>query len=241
MEGNCALPPSFPVAKLLLLGEIHGTAESPALVRKVVCAISEKESVGLGLEIPRSEQPLIDAYLSSAGRATDKALLLASSFWANDRDGRSSEAMFGLIEAVRYLKQQRRDIHVFLFDWQPDTHLERNIAIATGIRAYVLAHPQRTVVTLMGNIHAMKKDRGAGSDTIVPSGKLLLNLNPISVELASPSGTAWVCMPECRAHIFPKGKTDALPIGIGPGRFGGYDFAYRLPTATASKPAGSGG
>lgn len=241
VDHRCITPESFPRKKLLLLGEIHGTVESPALVASLACALSKETSIAVGLEIPKSDQPLIDSYLSSRGGPKDKVLLLSSYFWGKGRDGRSSKAMFDLIETIRDLNRRGRGIAVFAFDWQPNSALERNVALADGIRSYVVAHPEKTIIVLTGNIHAMKQDRGSGKDLLIPSGKLLADLEPISVELATPSGNSWMCIPGCGIHNIPKGKTDSLPAGIGPGRFGGYDFTFRLPSTTASTPAVGGG
>src|ERR1051326_1106924 len=94
------LGPLLEPGSVLLLGEMHGTEESPAFVDRAAClAHKAGQPVTVALEIPVQEEPLISAYLSSQGGEKDRAALLRGSFWADPyQDGRRSKAMLGLIE-----------------------------------------------------------------------------------------------------------------------------------------------
>lgn len=88
--------------------------------------------------------------MAGRGTAEDARTLLASDFWQQGRDGRSSRAMLALIEGLRVLKHAARPVDLFAFDDQPGTELERNVAIATGLRRSREAHPDTRNIALMG-------------------------------------------------------------------------------------------
>src|SRR5262245_61858050 len=67
--------------RFTLLGEQHGTREIPAFVGDAVCQAAAGGPVRLALEISRSEQPRIDAYLNSSGGPSARAALLEGPFW----------------------------------------------------------------------------------------------------------------------------------------------------------------
>lgn len=193
----------------------------------------------MGLEIPSGEQPLIDTYLMSRGTEADKKKLTSSDFWQRGWDGRSSSAMLGLINGVRTLKERGAPIVIFAFDDQPGTELDRDIAIANGIRRFHDSHPSKQIVALMGNVHAMQESITIGPETIVPSGKLLKDLRPISILVAYPKGSVWSCMPDCGVHEIPAANsfTGSLGFGVGAPPPKGYDYTYSLSSITASPPA----
>lgn len=86
-QGTVAISPKAASARLVIFGELHGTKEAPDFVRQHICnPIQLKGKVVLGLEVP----------------ATSQRALLAQGHWKyNTPDGRSSVAMFELIELVR--------------------------------------------------------------------------------------------------------------------------------------------
>ena len=235
---TCPEPPGIPAGELLLFGEMHGSAEAPALVSRLACVLSAPRELAVGLEIPTQDQPLIDAFLGSQGTPSDVAALTSSSFWQEGKDGRSSQAMLKLIENIRAMKQSGKPVDLFAFDDQPGTGLERNVAIANGIRRFHDAHPGARIVALMGNVHAMQDKMYAGNETIVPSGYLLADLHPVSVLVMYPAGTIWACMPNCGIHRIAPRNPETSPSGFREGAsLGGYSRSYLLPSITASLPA----
>lgn len=234
----CQPLPGIPDASLLLFGEMHGSAEAPALVADVACALSESRRVAVGLEYPSKDQPLLDAYLASDGAAAGQSKLLDTRFWEKGKDGRSSIAMLQLIERIRQLRNQRHRIELFAFDDQPGTELERNVAIADGIRRFHDAHPGTTIVALMGNVHAMQEPIGSDGEQMLPSGLLLSNLDPVSILVQYPKGTIWACMPDCGVHELEPRTVSQQPPGFKQGAsLQGYSHSYLLPSITASRPA----
>jgi len=101
----------------LLLGEIHGTAESPAFVATTVClALHAGQAVTVGLEMPYDDQPRAEAYMRS-GADSDRAALLSSPFWAETyQDGRRSRAMASLLQRLHEFTADGLPVHLVLFD-----------------------------------------------------------------------------------------------------------------------------
>lgn len=233
----CEAPHGIPAARLVLFGELHGTAESPALVGRVVCALAESGPVALGLELPAIEQGPIDSYLASDGDPAAGERLLSGRFWLEDDDGRSSRAMFDLIRYVRELKQQGLPVAVFtLIPASLGNTPDDNPGIARSIRAFHHKHPTPRIVALMGNLHAGQAEVRPFGKTITPAGYLLRDLHPVSILITHPAGTIWACINSCGIHDVigesrPAGFHDGAPMR-------GYGMSYMLPSITASPPAG---
>lgn len=235
---GCPDPVALPDAKLLLFGEMHGSVEAPQLISDLACSLSVSRDVAVGLEIPSKDQALVDRYLGSRGAQADVEELTSSYFWQQGHDGRSSAAMLGLIEHIRELRKNGRPITLFFFDDQPGTELERNVAIANGIRRFQATRPDTQIIALMGNVHAMQKDITTNDGILVPSGRLLGDLHPVSILITYPQGTIWACMPTCKVHEISPRTPPTGPAGFKQGAsFGGYSHSYLLPSITASPPA----
>lgn len=235
---TCTQLQGVPEGQLLLFGEMHGSVEAPRLISQLACSLSESQKVAVGLEIPSQDQPLIDTYLKSLGTKADVEKLTSSPFWQKGKDGRSSAAMLDLVEYIRELRGQGHSIDLFAFDDQPGTALERNVAIANGIRRFHSAHPNVQIIALMGNVHAMQTLMATGAGSLVPSGKLLSDLDPVSILITYPAGTIWACMPNCGVQSL----TRRNPTGGSPGfksdaPLDGYSHSFLLSSITASPPA----
>jgi hypothetical protein len=242
-QAHCRDIGELPSGDLLMFGEMHGSVEAPALIAEVACHLSIDNEIAIGLEIPTSEQERIDDYLASNGTKEDEDRLTASTFWQNGNDGRSSIAMLNLLRSIRTLDGIGHPIDVFAFDEQLDGRTNRDVAIATGIRRYRDANPSKKIVALMGNIHAMQETFTIEDVSIIPSGQLLKDLNPLSVLIAYPKGTVWACMPDCTVHSVAPQNPLTGPSGFREGStLTGYSHTYLLNSITASPPAiGDGG
>jgi hypothetical protein len=225
----------------LLIGEIHGTRETPALLASMLRQGSGRPWL-LGLEIPRQEQERIDAFLRSDGGARARATLTGGAFWVREQqDGRSSEAMLQLIDAVRALRHSGRDIHVVCFDdvAEDGDARDRDARMAQALRTALATERHRRAVALMGNYHA-RIGRGAPWNAQQEFlGWHLRDLSPQSVDVGAPTGSSWVCNPDCGVYRF---GADRAP-GDGALRMAaqadekGYVGTLTLPHFTASPPA----
>lgn len=225
----------------LLIGEIHGTQETPALLASMLRQGSGRPWL-LGLEIPRQEQERIDAFLHSDGGARARAAVTAGGFWTRElQDGRSSAAMLQLIDAVRALRRGGRDIRIVCFDdvAEDGGSRDRDARMAQTLRTALATERNRRAVALMGNYHA-RIGRGAPWNAQQEFlGWHLRDLSPQSVDVGAPTGSSWVCHPECGVYRF---GAERAP-GDGTLRMGaqadekGYVGTLTLPRFTASPPA----
>ena len=235
---QCDAPSGIPDARILLFGEMHGSAESPKLVGKVVCALAQHGPIALGLELPSTEQASIDAYLDSNGVGVARRKLLSAPFWLHG-DGRSSVAMFNLINTARRLKQAGLTVSVFTLDPDRTGTADDNKALAHALRMYHGRHPASRIVALMGNLHAGQSVVSPFGEMITPAGYYLRDLHPVSVYVTYHSGTIWACMDTCGVHkVGSQWAPDSEPGFQPDAPMEGFSLSYMLPSITASPPAG---
>ncbi len=236
---RCTWPEAMPIRPLVLVGELHGTVETPALVGELACAAAADAAtpVTVALEMDPTEQARIDAYLASAGTAADRSALLAGRFWTRTmQDGRSSVAMAALIERLRSLRSEGHAIQVVAVDTL--RHADRDAEMAANIRRETRREGAR-VIALLGNRHASGHKGVQDDPGYVPAGYLLADLQPLSVRVDAPRGSAWVCAPTCGVLAFGARSSAAEPIAAGYAPIAtrpGYDGVYMLPALTASPP-----
>lgn len=188
-------------ARLILLGEMHGTREIPRLVAHVVAHYAAEGPVLLGLEIPGSGQAHLRRYLESAGTDADRAALLATPFWnvrGDQHDGRRSHDMIDLIEHVRRLRTQGRDVSLLAYDAEPGRRIdgnERDRIMAARVRASFDALPRGRLLVLTGNVHAkLFRPDNAPPQMPTPMGRWLVDLAPWSVDIQATRGAFWACI-----------------------------------------------
>ena len=225
---------------LLIIGEMHGTKETPALVARHVCGLAAAgHNVVLGLEIPNEEQPRLDKFMSSSGTPSDRADLITAAFWQRtNQDGRSSTAMVELIDQARALKQSGAGVRLIAID-KPTGKGSSDAAMADAIRVGISPDRNSRFVVLMGNYHAGKAP-GSPSDPSSKSAALLLSdLSPTTVLVASRSGSAWLCMETCgiKLHNSTWAGERAPGFHSNDSPLPGYDGTYLLESISASPPA----
>ena len=231
---------------VVLLGELHGTQQAPALVTALAChALRAGLPVVVGLEVPRSEQPRLDTYLASDGSAVARTALLDSPhFWrAQVHDGRSSQAMLGVVESLRRLMRQGRPIRLVAIDQSAfgDNAVDRDLALAQAVRAQAERSPRAVVIALTGNIHNMRRFPGPASNLPTSMAMHLADLPLISLNLDFNGGQAWNCAGDhCGAHLVWPQPGRRLPWAIrlgahGAGQF--HDGTVQLGRASPSPPA----
>jgi hypothetical protein len=221
-QAAASLMPAAVHHRLMIVGEVHGTNETPALVASLVCHTAASHPVRLGLEMPDEMEGALRDYLRSAGSGKDKAALLQQPFWSS-QDGRSSAAMFELIEAVRVLRAQGRDADVFAME--PVYPGEADAAKAGGYlkvkedgmvaairREMEKAVPHQLVIALMGNYHA--RDSRLTRFQGTPDGSVTERLGALSPYVVLPFAVhlqAWNCTAEgCGVHA---SESSGAPAG----------------------------
>jgi hypothetical protein len=257
------LEAATPPHRVLVLGELHGTHEAPALAAALVAKrAAAGRPVTLALEISTDEQARIDAFLDSTGDAGARAALLAGAFWqvpAERSDGRRSTATLALIEAARRARQAGGDVRLLAFDAGSagGGADQRNVRMAAMLREAITAVPWRDLVVLIGNYHARRAAPESvgglppGMSPPVPTMAHLADLPLVSVNVGGRRGEFWACIGgACGAQpVGRRGVLLALPEGMAedavlvrptPGDRTGWDMQVVLPTLSVAPPATTG-
>ncbi len=196
-------------ARLIVLGEYHGTAETPRLVADLVERYSrDNAAVRLGLEMPMSENVALARYLRSNGDPDAREALRTTPFWSvkdNQHDGRRSRDMLDLIESIRSLRAQGRDVGVAGYDVETGSSTDndmRDAAMATHLHQQFNALPPGArMLVLTGNVHAMRSPPADAPPEMQQRtmASHLLDLPLYSVRLEALRGHFWACVQPCRA------------------------------------------
>lgn len=213
----------------ILVGEMHGTWESPLLVASLVrSALSKEAPTILCLELESSEQKSIDQFLRSDGGMNAVAALLKSRHWSNT-DGRASNGMFAMFELMRRLIKQGNDVRLIAIDLDMPNILPENVdpkdidpklieeyqrlsekrdqVMAENIVAARNNFPMSHVFVLTGNIHT-KFTKGLPWDgEYKPMGWYIQEQipNTVCLDFQCSGGRAW----------------QATDQGVGPARLDG--------------------
>lgn len=236
-------------AQYIVVGELHGTVESPAIFADAVCNSAMDEKVNVALELPETDQEGLDNFLASDGEAEARAALLAAPIWTNSlQDGRSSAAFLTLIEELRLLFQAGRIGSVVAFQpgrlpetgYTPAWYEERMAElIVNGSEA------ERRTLVLVGNAHAQLKNITFGERTYSPMAMHLPSERTLTLYVVGNGGAAWTCQgngvdgPECAAHpVRPPPEQFERGVRLQPMFDGAFDGQLGIGgNYTASPPA----
>jgi hypothetical protein len=229
--------------RLIMIGEMHGTNETPALVARLIALRVHEEPVLAGLEISADEQSTVDAFLHSDGSSSARAKLLAGAHWNRPmQDGRSGQAIVQLLEATRVLRHAGRRIDLVCFDLggadATDAHADRDAIMAANLRRAMDAHPNLRTISLSGNVHNQIREK-TEFGTHSPMAWHLRDLGPLSINIAGRHGAMWNCAPDCGVHDFDF-RSGGKPLGLRIQEMpdaNGYHGSLRLAEFTASLPA----
>ncbi len=233
----------------LLLGEMHGTEQSPAFLANAVClALSAGLPVTVALEVPREETSRVDTFLSSAGGVGDRAALLAGPFWRDDyQDGRRSRAMFDLLERLRLLHESGKPVRAELLDRaeKPSSSTERDRRLAEALGAAFDKTPEGVVIGLLGNVHSRIRPGVPWDPGFETAGSVLLRQKPglhvTALDVSYRGGEAWTCTSaeasSCQVRAI-QGRPQDPPQGIEiyPEIANGHHGVYRVGDLRASPP-----
>lgn len=147
----------------VFIGEMHGSNETPAAFRDLVCdAIAQGKRVTVALERPTSEQAALDSIVRGKDLSTAKESLLQLPGWKEVLDGRGSEAMLRLLVSLRELRSLHSDLKVVAFDAPysgSPAGGARDEALGHALLSLHPAKPNDLVLILTGNIHAMQASK----------------------------------------------------------------------------------
>lgn len=235
---------SKPSVHWVFVGELHGSNETPAAFRELVCdAIAQGKHVTVALERPASEQAALDDILTAKDLAKAKEALLQLPGWKEVLDGRGSEAMLRLLVSLRELRRLQPDLKVIAFDapYTGTSSGARDEALGHALFSLDPAKPNDLVLILTGNLHAMRASK-RGYDYaamyLPPKGVL-------SLEATDRGGETWSDETEKGCGVLKGGVGDKhanKPYGIfldpSLAPFGKVDGVLSLGVPlTASAPA----
>lgn len=228
----------------IIVGELHGTAETPAIFADAVCLTAAKRGpVVVGLEIPSTDQSRIDAFIASDGGPAARAAFLQAAIWHMPKDGRSSEAFFRLFERLRQMHAQGRVVRVVAF--QDSTPYDRSagqgpyeIKLATIVRD--AGASGGTVLALVGSAHARKTEVNFGKP-FMPMASHLPADRTLTLNAVGNGGTAWNCTgptpADCGSHERrAAGKPAKRGVALQPVEEGAYDGLLNLGATTTASP-----
>ena len=215
--------------RIVVLGEIHGSNEVPAVFADAVCLAAQSRRVVVALEQPASDQPAIDAFVASDGGAAAKEAFLRAPMWNYPmKDGRSSQAYFRLFETLRQMRAAGRIEGVVAFQPvmmsagpSPAAQYEKAMAdlLLSGLK------PGAVVVALVGNVHAMRTPVPRDPPYVAMAGHLPPG-QAVTLNVIPNGGESWNCRggaDGCRAN--PMG-TNPDPRERGIELAGGADDPY---------------
>ena len=238
---------------LLVIGELHGNRETPGLVAWLVTKAADDAPVTVALEIPSQEQQRIDTFLRSDGSRLAISKLLAGRFWqvpAEESDGRRSEAMLALLNAIRELHLNGADVDVVTLD-DFEFYAEgsdRRKGMADRITGLGRALEKGPVIILLGNFHArlapfsgaMLSD-GRPIEPPRPTAGLVQGIPLTSLNVTACRGASWSCRdgncgPKELSGLQCEHEPRAKLAELDPGR-DGYHYSLTLPEFSPSVPA----
>lgn len=228
--------------RLLVLGEVHGTNESPEFVKYLMCGILQGAEplppIIVGLEYPSGENLSLQTFLNSREIPPDtRSTLTSSGFWQQPfQDGRSSQAIYRLINDIRMIRQLGYKIDVYPYvPSYPNGDNSIDEQYADAINHLTDRFPESLVIVLTGNLHAKK------SAEMKKMASYLTAKNK-SILLVSSGGTAWACTPKCGLGTLKGDGQFALEKSeehsdLLPTNDVDYDGYLYLGNVTASLPA----
>jgi hypothetical protein len=232
-------------SRMLIIGEMHGTKEVPALVADLAQRVGKTRPVVVALEWS-SGQTGHEAYLASDGSAADRKRMLALPFWSKPyQDGRASAAMLDLIESLRKQARAGANVTVATFDQADGQNpQERDKDMADKLRAIAASHTSARIIVLSGNYHARQMRGAPWNPEYRFMAHYLTDLAPFSLNVTAPRGSYWACSggkPEdCKMQSY---ANDAKP-GVKKGLYAnaelraiGYNQGLELDRLSVSLPA----
>jgi hypothetical protein len=248
-QPSCDAPVGTPALlarpeRIIVVGETHGTVETPAAFLSLVCEAARQGPVSVGLELPETDKPLLDFVMAAPDEATATRYLQAGDFGDPRRnDGRHSQAMFDMIIGFWRLKQAGHDIVLRPFAAQMSVITGRDQAwweleMAHGMSRPLVDRPQARVLILVGNLHARKLPLADRPRIGLPAAGHLHGADTLTLDILQQGGASWGCRETCGPHTdSPVHDTDARGIRLGRVEDGAYDGVLAVGPTTASPPA----
>jgi hypothetical protein len=244
----CAAPPGAAglldqPQQIIVVGETHGTVEAPAAFLGIVCEAARRGPVTVGLEMPESDQALLDFVMEADDEATAARILRGGDFGDPRRnDGRHSQAMFEMILGFWRLKAAGHDIALRPF--APRMAFIRGRSqgwweLEMGYRMSrpLVERPEARLLILVGDLHARKAGYGDRFGIGLPAAGHLHGGDTLTLHIARQGGQSWSCQPDCGVQQDPAAyDPDVRGVVLQPFDNGAYDGVLAVGPTTASPP-----
>jgi len=219
---------------------MHGTAETPAIFRDLVCsAFGAKRPILVGVEL--RDQHEIDVFMRPGNDEAAVRNLLSAKEWSRS-DGRSSHAMLTLLRELRAFKLKGliSGVVAFADSFPEESAAQGEKRMAAALQAAASENPDALVIALVGNVHACKGTLpDVGPYPLMAS--FLPAVETVSLFVTDRGGESWNCQGgKCGPH--QSGSSGGVERGIklfpGASPLPGYDGALSTGIkTTASSPA----
>jgi hypothetical protein len=234
----------LPPRGTLMIGDMHGTREIPAVVGRIAAAAVARQPVVVALELPTDISADVAGFLASDGSAERRRALLAGAWWQERyQDGRRSVAMADLLESLRALRAAGQPIEVVLIDPGGTEQETREDGMTRNVIAARRAHPDAAMIVFAGNSHTSKHEQPYRPGFAWMAMRVVAAGIPLTSLFARwEDGTSWTCPDTDAARCgvrFLLGRPGSS--GIHPERAGEqdpYDGWLGVGAITASPPAG---
>lgn len=233
--------------RYVIVGERHGTTETPAAFAELVCDAAIRGPITVALEFPDTMQTAFDALMAAPDDASAAAALHDTPFWtraADRQDGRTSAAMLHMLQSIRRLKAEGRDVTIRTFISGPPrpAGFDQNyheLAMATGLARVAMERPDARVLVLVGSFHAARARYA--EDDFLPAAAHLPPREVISLKVPQQGGQSWNCdVDRCgRMDIRPVDDASERGVIIRSTDDGLFDGVLALGPVTASPTASS--
>lgn len=226
--------------RLVVIGEMHGTREMPDLMEQLAENYSAEGPLLVALEITRDEHAVLARHMDSPDNSL-QAEMRKRAAWnvlPEKNDGRRTQDMLDLIDALRSLRASGRDIAILPYDLAKGAYQDgedRDRQMAMHIRRAYDALPEGRLLVLTGNVHAMlvKKDSSFGQQLQTPMASYLADLDPYSVNISALTGSIWACTKGCGEMQLSNGYIKEGPMSADSRQ--PYHFQIVLPKFTTAR------
>ena len=196
--------PLFTTYKIFLIGEIHGTKESPSFCLGVIrmLAANKKTPILLALEVSEAEQPIFDEFMRTGNR---QVFVKSNLFTDQQQHGISSEAMVQLLSSLRNIDNVRvvcslsKDLP--LKAAFPENQEERDLKWTSIILTHLCSKDSPRIVVLGGSFHMSLIPHIIAKLPVKTMGYYLLHSKEcpltstqiLSIDIKSKEVNAWGC------------------------------------------------
>lgn len=225
----------LPSHGVVIFGEIHGTRELPAFFLDCVQEFyKNNERVQIFLEFPTDIDAILKEYVHGE---TSLTKFISEPHWRKN-DGRASIAMLTLLKEIK--NTEIGHLPIFAIDVSKyvenrDAEMMRNFMKNFS--------PDSFNLVLVGNLHAQLTAYRRGTTIINPFASLLKGevKEVVSFRAAYPSGSAWVCTPDCGLKNIDENDGDFGEFPINNVYWGKsevkYSGVFKVGSISASPPA----